>query len=64
MRAFDQLSTCWNFNSIIPHLEIIAYVERKGLEDDLTEALITVIREMDEVYQKWMEQKNKPADGK
>ena len=63
MRAFDELSTCRNFNSIIPHSDIIAYAGRAGLDDDLADVLIAVVRAMDVVFRKWAERQRKASGG-
>ena len=63
MRAFDELSTCWNFNSVIPYSDIIAYADRAGLDDNLADVLIAAVRAMDVVFQKWSERRRKASSG-
>lgn len=53
MKAFNDLSTCRSTSMSIgpiPWTAIIEYANWYGLEKDVTEAFIDIIREMDAIY--------------
>ena len=59
--AFSELNTCRNSWFMIPYHHIISYGERHKLTEDLIDALVIVIREMDHYYRDWNERQKKVA---
>lgn len=63
MQAYCDLGTCRQIGMTagpIPWTAVEAYAARKGLDDEVTELLHAVIREMDVKYLEWSaEQKSK-----
>lgn len=60
MRAFWELSSTRQFGGVvgpIPWDMIVAYGERKGLDDAMMGVFEDVIRSLDESYLKWQRQK-------
>lgn len=57
LRAFRDLDTCRSSSMSIgpiPWRDIIYYAERSGLEEDLIEPFIRVIRLMDSAHREWV----------
>lgn len=56
LEAFHHLSTCREVGmgfGPIPWRDIILYADRKGLEPDVHELFVTVIRAMDDAWLNW-----------
>lgn len=72
LRAYNNLSTTrppgWSGPSPIPWDCIVQYGTHYGLEPDVLEDFIVILREMDEGYLTWWREKNppptKPGGGK
>lgn len=63
LKAFGELNTCrgpTGFGiSEIPWTAIVQYGHHVGLEDDMIDALVVVIRKMDEKFRSWHEEQAK-----
>lgn len=59
LRAFKELSTCRQIGmgpGPIPWDKIIAYGERAGLDEEMLEAFVLIMRQMDGAYLEWQEE--------
>lgn len=66
LRAFNNLGTCRQIGMSvgpIPWDRCIDYAERAGLEPDLIDAFVSVIRAMDAAYLDWLDKQPKRKDG-
>lgn len=67
IRAFAELSTTRNYGFTlgpIPWDRIVAYGSHKGLEPDMIDALVAVIREMDRAWLEWQRDDSKSGSAK
>lgn len=66
--AFDRLSTCRHMGmgfGPIPWRDIILYADRAGLEPDVHDMFVSVIRAMDNAWLQWQgEQQKRMSDAR
>lgn len=65
--AFDRLSTCRHMGmgfGPIPWRDIILYAERCGLESDVQDMFVDVIRAMDAAWLEWQAQQHRTPPNK
>src|SRR5690606_30486884 len=61
LKAFRDLTTCRSYSvslGPIPWRDILLYAEYSGLEEDVIEPFIFIIRHMDDAYLKWSDSEN------
>lgn len=67
LKAFNELSTCRHVGSStgpIPWRDVMAYAEHKGLDEDVADVFLQVIREMDAGYLNWIKENQEKENRK